>query len=596
MFRPLEKVLHVDLTEKTISIENRPELFTKYIGGAGVASKLLMEQCPPNINPFSSNAPLIFATGPFVGIFPNMTKAVAMFKSPLTGNLGESYAGENFSTALRSADYGAIIIKGSSDHPVTLTVQQEDTRIESALSLWNRSPSEVEGMIKQNLGKAAKSVISIGLAGENCVKYASAIVDRYSHFGRLGLGAIMGSKKLKAICVSGSDRKPIRPDPKFEGILKEINRLIDEADTLKKYKDLGTAANVLPLNALGALPSKNFSRSTFERADDVSGENFARAVLESKVTCPNCSVACIHLGNLNPVNASQHEQNPDTPSKKRGLVPYNYQPIFALGTNLEVSEPEKVLRLIGCCERLGMDAIMTGAVLAWATEAYEKGLIDTDETMGLRPEWGDVDTYLEMMENIANLRTECYTALAHGVDAAADRYGGRDFAVSLGKNSPAGYFTGYGHVVGTLVGARHSHLSNAGYSIDQVALFSNVSPEELVESLVKEEDWLNVLNSLVACYFSRHVYTKEIVVKALAVAGVECTVSDLMRLGREISCNLYNYKLREGFDLTTEKIPKRLLELEGPTGRLNPEIIQRMISYYIKIREHAESELCTIRS
>lgn len=594
MFKPLEKVLHVDLTEKTTSIVNRPELFRKYMGGAGVASKLLLEECPPIINAFSSEAPLILATGPLVGIFPNMAKAVAMFKSPLTGNLGESYAGGNFSTALRFADYGAVVIKGSSDHPVTLIIEKGDPRIEGAPSLWSRSPLEVEEIIRQSLGKTAKSVISIGRAGENCVKYASAIVDRFGHFGRLGLGAIMGSKKLKAVCVCGADGRPIGKNPKLERIREEINRLVDQADLLKKYKDLGTAANVLPLNALRALPSKNFSKSTYDRADDLSGENFARVVLESKASCPSCSVACIHLGTLNSVNASQHEESHATLSPEREHVPYNYQPIFALGTNLEVSDPQKVLRLIGCCERLGMDAIMTGAVLAWATEACEKGLIDTDETMGLRPEWGDVDTYLAMMENIANVRNECYTALAQGVDAAAERYGGKDFAVSLGKNSPAGYFTGYGHVVGTLVGARHSHLSNAGYSVDQVALRTNVSPEMIVESLVEEEDWLNVLNSLVACYFSRNVYTKQIVVKALAATGMECAETDLIRIGKEISCNLYNYKLREGFDLTKEKIPKRLLEVEGPTGRLNPEIIQRMINCYIKLREHANSELCTI--
>jgi aldehyde:ferredoxin oxidoreductase len=592
MTRRLEKILYVNLTEKTTSIASRPELFNKYIGGAGVASKLLLEECPHNIDPQSPKAPIILATGPLVGIFPNMTKAVAMFKSPLTGNLGESYAGGNFSIALRFAEYGAVVIKGSSEDPLTLIIEKGDSRVEDASTLWNRSPLEVEEIIKQSIGQAAWSVISIGRAGENCVNYASTIVDRYSHFGRLGLGATMGSKKLKAISVCGTDERRIGESSEFPQIRNEINRLISEAHAMKKYSDLGTATNVLPLNELGALPSKNFSRSTYDKADEVSGENFSRLVLEKKITCPSCSVACIHLGTLSSVSSSHHSQHNVAASSERDLVPYNYQPIFALGTNLEVSDPKTVLRLIGCCERLGVDAIMTGAVLAWATEAYEKKLISTDETIGLRPDWGDVDTYIEMIHNIANVRNEYYNALAHGVDAAAHKYGGKDFAVSLGKNSPAGYFTGYGHIVGTLVGARHSHLSNAGYSIDQIAQLTNLGPEAIVEALVEEEDWLNVLNSLVACYFSRSVYTKEIVAKALAAVGINRTGDDLMSLGREISSNLYNYNLREGFDLTKENIPKRLLEVEGPIGRLNPQIIQSMILHYVKIRERAELELC----
>jgi aldehyde:ferredoxin oxidoreductase len=398
----------------------------------------------------------------------------------------------------------------------------------------------------------------------------------------------MGGKKFKAICVCGTEELEISGNPAVFEIRDEINSLISHTPTMKKYKDLGTAANVLPLNELGALPSRNFSRSTYDKAGEVSGENFARTVLEKKVTCPGCSVACIHLGTHRSRSSPQQKRSRDTASSKRELVPYNYQPIFALGTNLEVSDPNEVLLLIGCCERLGVDAIMTGAVLAWATEAYEKGFISIEETMDVKPEWGNVDTYLEMIENIANARNEYYNVLGKGVDAAAARYGGEDFAVSIGKNSMAGYFTGYGHVVGTLVGARHSHLSNAGYSIDQMAALTNMEPDEIVETLVEEEDWLNVLNSLVACYFSRDIYVKKIVVKALAAVGINRSESELMRLGKEISSNLYNYKLREGFDLTKENIPKRLLEVEGPTGRLDPEIIKRMISHYAKLRKNAE--------
>jgi len=578
------KILHVDLAEGITRTENRPELLGKYIGGAGLASKLLLEECPPNTDPLSSKAPIILATGPLTGLFPAMTKAVAMFKSPLTGNLGESYSGGHLSTALRFANYCAIVIKGSSHVPVCLAIQNGDVRIEDASSLWSRSPLEVEEKIKFGSG-GAESVMSIGRAGENCVNYSNAIVDHYGHFGRLGLGAVMGSKRLKAIHVYGTNHTPITEGPEINDFRAEVNRLLNQTDVMKKYKELGTAANLLALNAINALPTRNFSKSTFDKAEKLSGENFVRTVLERKTSCPGCPTSCIHVGTLN--SGRQDGGQRETPREREG-IPYNYQPIFALGTNLEVSDPKGVLRLIGSCEGLGMDAIMTGAVLAWATEAYEKGLIDTDETIGVKPSWGNVVTYLNMIEQISNQSNEFYASLAHGVAAAAERYGGVDFAVSLGKNSPAGYLTGYGNLVGTLVGARHSHLSNAGYSIDQTHLSMDPSPEAVVESLLKEEDWLNIFNSLVGCYFSRGVYKIKIVVRALAAAGVDTSEDELNRIGREISLILYNFKRREGFDLYKERIPKRLIEVEGPSGRLDPRIIERMISHYVKMRERAE--------
>ena len=570
-----ERILHVDLTHRKTWTVRRPELFIKYLGGAGAASKLLLEECPPKIDPFSPAAPIILATGPLVGIFPSMTKCVAMFKSPLTGNLGESHAGGYFSTALHFADYGAIVIKGASHRPVTLVVENEATELQDALPLWRLSPFHVKEAIKPRIANSVRSVVSIGRAGENLVHYSGAIVDRYHHFGRLGLGAIMGSKKLKAVCVSATDEAPIVKQTGLKAVYNEISQRVVESDLMKKYQGLGTAANVLELNELRALPSRNFSESMYEKADRISGERFAESFLEQQISCPGCPIPCIHLGSL---STSQGMQ----------LVPYNYEPIFALGINLDVSNPRDVLQLISCCEQVGIDAIMTGAVLAWATEAYGKGLITADETMCTGPVWGCVETYLEMIGNIADVRNEFYAKLAQGVDAASERYGGKEFAVSLGKNSPAGYFTGYGFVVGTIVGLRHSHLSNAGYDVDQMAMMKNVSPEQTVESLVEEEDWLNVLNSLVACHFSRKVYNKGLVVRALASVGIEQSEEGLARLGKEISYNLSSFKKREGFDLTKERIPKRLLEIKGPVGRLNPLVIEQMISYYIESKRNSE--------
>lgn len=578
----LERILYVDLTERKTEVKRRREVFARYLGGAGVASKLLLEECPPRSHAFSPEAPIIFATGPLVGIFPCMSKTVAMFKSPLTGNLGESHAGGNLSTALRFSGYGAIVVRGASDTPVSLEIRSESSQIEDASSIWGLSPSQIAEQAGRPHLQGIESVVTIGRAGENLVHYGAAVVDRYHHFGRLGLGATMGSKKLKAIYVRSMDNGHVTNSTELKSVYEETRRRVEESSLMGRYRDLGTLANVLELNELRCLPSKNFSKPAFEEAEGISGERFAEQILERKTSCASCPIACVHLGNLRRPSAGERDQK-EHPSK---LVPYNYEPVFALGSNLNVSDAKGVLSLIAACEDNGLDAIMTGACLAWATEAYESCLITSDETGGLRPRWGDVATYLEMIENLANVRNPFYVALARGVDSAAEEYGGKEFAISLGKNSPAGYFTGYGALVGTLVGSRHSHLSNEGYEIDQVAMTGKVSPERIVEFLVEEEDWLNVLNSLVACYFSRNVYEKELVVKALSAIGIEQTKEQLMMLGKEIFHNLYTFKIREGFDLKKEQIPKRLLETKTPAGYLNSATIRRMISCYVMIREN----------
>jgi aldehyde:ferredoxin oxidoreductase len=585
MVSRLEKILYIDLTHKTTSVSSRPELFGKYLGGTGVASKLLLEECPQNVHPFSPDAPIILTTGPLVGTFPCMAKAVTMFKSPLTGNLGESHAGGSLSTAMRFADLGAIVIKGASETPVTIFVENDNPSVRNASSLWGLSSLEVEKALRPGSDEGTLSVMSIGRAGENLVSYSGALVDRYHHFGRLGLGAVMGSKKLKAVYVQGTDEIPLVRTSKFKSMYDEIYHRVIETDLMKKYRDLGTPANVLELNELRSLPSKNFSQPTYSKADAISGERFAEEFLERKISCLGCPITCVHLAGLRKTITPEDEPTGKESYEEIEFVPYNYEPIFALGINLDISDPKGILSLIARCENLGIDSMMVGAVLAWATEAYEKALVDADETMGLRPKWGDVETYLQMIENIADVRNSFYVTLARGVAAAGEKYGGKDFAVSLGKNSPAGYFTGYGFVVGTLVGARHSHLNNAGYSIDQTAMMKETSTQEMVEYLVEEEDWLNILHSLVGCYFARNVYDRETVVRALGMVGIQMTNEDVMRLGKEIFQNLYKFKLREGFDPAKERIPNRLLETETPAGHLDPKVIQEMISHYVKIRK-----------
>ncbi len=587
------KILYVDLTERSFKVVENPSLFKKYIGGAGVASALLLKEAPPQIDPFSPDAPIIIAASPLTAVFPCVVKAVAMFKSPLTGNLGESHAAGYFPTALSLAGYSALVVKGASVDPVILDIDGADVKIRKASSLWGLSPLKVEEALGSFGHGGLHSVISCGVSGENYVYYSNVVVDRYHHFGRLGLGAIFGSKKLKAVSVTGSEGVELTNPLTIKDFYEQVYQGIVGTEVMVKYHDYGTPANVLMLNEMGALPTENFRKTRFEDAEKISGEAIAESRLDRKISCASCPIACVHLADVKEEFSPEHERGRPEFFKESKLVPYNYEPMYALGSNLRVNDYDGLLRLISLCEDLGLDAMTAGNVLGWATEAFEKKMITEGETLGLKPVWGDVETYAAMLSNIAAVKNLFYVTLARGLDAAAEKYGGKDFAVSVGGNGPAGYMTGYGSVAGMLVGARHSHLSNAGYSYDEGNIGKKFDAEDVADYLLEQEDWLYVMYSLGVCYFSRKVYDKQTVYKLLAAIGIDYTPESLVALGKEISHNVLKYKVQEGFRMDSVRIPKRLLEPDTPWGRLDETKLKTIIAAYIKKREKEGLKLRT---
>jgi len=226
--------------------------------------------------------------------------------------------------------------------------------------------------------------------------------------------------------------------------------------------------------------------------------------------------------------------------------------------------------------------MLVGNVLAWATEAFEKGLINKKHTAGVTPKWGDTETYLTMTDHIVSKTNEFYANLTQGVEKAAQAYGGEEFAMAMGGNGLAGYHTGYASILGTIVGARHSHNNNAGYSIDQRRLHQSVKPKQIVNELIKENDWRYVLTSLVICLFARRIYTEKRVVEALKAVGIERSVKDLKKLGSEIYRSAFEFKFREGFDFNKVKIPKRIFESPTANGKLDEEVFRNMLDKYAK--------------
>lgn len=574
------KVLYIDLTKCKYWAEDRGELFQLYLGGAGVAIKLLEEECPRGADPLGPENPIIFAVGPLNGLLPMASKTVAMFKSPLTGNLGESHAGGRSAIAIRSAGYGAIVIKGASETPVYVAVHGDKVYFRDARALWGMASAVTVGRVIREREPSAglRTIMRIGRAGENLVRYASVMLETYRHFGRLGLGAVFGSKKLKALVISGSNTIGVKDRKLYREVYNEIYEMSIKSPAMKKYYELGTPFNVIPLNAMGALPVMNLRATRSDLAEKVSGETIAEKYLGRRVACAHCPIACIHL-------AALREPYPDEKYfYKTTMISYDYEPIYALGSMLGVFDPDGLLKLLDKVESAGLDAMSTGVVLAWATEAMEKGLITKGMLGGLELKWGDYEAYMKAIDGIATAKNEIFRDLGMGVEYASRKYGGMDFALAFGGNEMPGYHTGPLAHLGFLTGARHSHLDSAGYSIDQSLLKEgkDLTPEEAARRLIEEESWRQVLSSLVVCFFSRGIYKPEVVVKSLKILGVETDESSLLALGRSILKAKNEFKFREGFDPEKLRIPRRILEIPTPRGMVKEEYLRRAIEAFYK--------------
>ncbi|MCD6444272.1 aldehyde ferredoxin oxidoreductase family protein [Candidatus Bathyarchaeota archaeon] len=574
----LGRVLHIDLSKRRSWVEDRSELFSDRLGGVGVAIKLLEEELPKGADPLGPDNVIVFAVGPFTGLYPMASKTVALFKSPLTGNLGESHAGGRSAVAIRLAGYGAIVIKGASETPIYLAIHNGRVFFRDASGLWGVGSSLTVGRVirEKETGAGVRTIMRIGRAGERLVRYACVNTETYRHFGRLGLGAVFGSKKLKAVVISGKSSINVKDPASYRKVYDRIYEMATKTTLMRKYHDIGTSMNVQPLNAIRGLPTRNLKEASFEEAHRISGENLAENYLGRRVACSHCPVACIHL-------AALREPYEDEPYfYKTTMISYDYELIYALGSMLGVSDPEGMLRLMNEVEVLGMDAISTGVVLAWMTEAYERGVISDADTAGLKPRWGDWRVYLKAIRMIVEQPTEFYRDLAMGVAYAASKNGGEDYALAFGGNEMPGYHTGPAAHLGFLTGARHSHLDSAGYSLDQRLLKKGLKPsvEKVVDYLISEESWRQILSSLVVCYFARGIYRPEMVEEALKPVGYSLDVETLRKLGLEILRDKNRFKVREGFNPEKLKPPKRIYETPTPLGYVDEKLMEEAVKLF----------------
>lgn len=568
------RVLHVDLTSgraTVLAFDDR----ARHLGGSGLAAALYEAYGNPAAAPDDPSEPLIFAVGPLTGAFPIMTKVACGFRSPHTGQWAESHAGGRLGLSLRFSGYDALMLTGRAPTLSALVVGSRCMEIRDVHYLRGKGVFGA-GRELRRLGRGAsghRSTMRIGPAGENGVSYACINVDSFRHFGRLGAGAVMGSKNLKGVVVLGDGSLSLPGDKKiFSKLYKEIFTDVTTTKMMKKYHDLGTPENLEPLNALNALPWRNLQATSDPAIATVTGEYIAEHFLLRKAACAGCPVGCIHIANLRQQFGDDHEY-------LYKQVSYDYELIYAQGTMLGLSDPQDILPILDETESCGLDSMTTGVALAWATEALEKGLLtEADTLVPLR--FGQKQGYLEAIRHITNGTNDFWKLMAKGTMAAARHYGGEDFACVLGGQEMAGYATGEAYYISHALGFRHSHLDSGGYSFDQSD--SSKDPKKTVAFLIKDEHERVLLNSMMGCMFARKVYSTARMQEALEAAGFPAVAANLEAAGRAMQQLRWKLKFATGFAPEAQPIPQRFLEVTNWKGTTDAAYLDALRQEYAR--------------
>ena len=578
------KTMVVDLSARDVWWEPlQEEVLRRFIGGIGLGTYLLYKHCPPQIAPLDPANPLIFVTSPLVGSrLTTSSKFAVVTKSPLTGFIGDSLSSSFLATELKKTGCDALVITGRSDTPTLLSIDGGQVEFLDAVDLLGLTTSETEAAVKARMGRGVR-VACIGPAGERLVRFASISNDGGRQAGRTGPGTVMGSKNLKAIAFRGSGSVPVHDPDALKVIGKDLTRR-SLGPATEKYRTLGTMANVSVFNRLGTLPTRNFQQSTFDQAEEISGEEFVKSHHVKNAYCANCTIGCEHI-----------MVTTDNQTRSQGRM--EYESAFALGPLVGVGNPNAVIRASQLCDQTGMDTISAGATVAWAMECFDRGVLTTQDTGGLELRFGDEAALMTCLRLIAD-RSGIGDLLADGSRAASAAVGkgSGDWAMHVKGLEMPGYeprslkTMALGLAVSTR-GACHNRSS--AYEADFSARVDRLSVDDQRGSITMEgEDYSTVLDSLIWCKFLRKAFDdfyRESAEIYGHVTGWQITPEELKLAGERINNLKKLFNIREGWRRQDDTLPPRVLQEELPTGivqgvDLTADDLDRMISGYYRAR------------
>jgi aldehyde:ferredoxin oxidoreductase len=568
------QLLRIDLTRKQTAIEPISEsILRSYLGGKGLGSFLLLKENPSRVAPFSPRNRLILTLGPLAdSAFYGSSRYAVFTKSPQTGIYSESYSGGKITLALSRTGYDAIILEGRSTHPTYLEISDEEVLFHDASDLWGKETYEAEEAILKKTGITDAGAMVIGPAGENLVKFAVIESERWRSLGRAGIGAVMGSKKLKGMVFHGKAKRRVADPSGLKSLAREFKERAKNHPTVSVYKKFGTPMLVSIMNTIGAFPTQYWSKGTLEGWEKISAESLLEDCEVSSIACPHCFMGC---GKISKVKRGRHQG--------LSIMGPEYETIYAFGGLCMVRSLEEIIYLNDLCDRLGMDTITAGNLVAFAIEASKMKKIRG------RLEYGDADAIAETLVQIA-YRKGIGRVLSEGVRDAAKVWRMEERAIHVKGLEPAGFdprvLKGMGLAYATSDRGA-CHLRATFYKSE---LSGQIDPDQVkgkAKLFVDYEDKMTLFDAMILCRFYRDLITwKELQEIVRFACGFSLGKQALKRIASRIINLAKAFNQREGVTRKEDKLPRRFFrEILGETGKaIRPEDLQLMLREYYELR------------
>ncbi|MCW4006124.1 MAG: aldehyde ferredoxin oxidoreductase family protein [Candidatus Bathyarchaeota archaeon] len=550
------RVLFVDLNVGKTWTEKLDDNYAKtYVGGIGLGMRLWLANSKAGVDALSPENPLVLALGPVSGtMFPTGGNGHAFIsKSPATGGVGEAISHGTFGAELKRAGYDAVIITGKSEKPVYLWIDDDSVQLLDASALMGKSPSGTEVAIQDELGDYYIRVAAIGEAGEKLSKLACITNEKTRSADRTGLGAVMGSKNVKAIAVRGTHDIEVAKPEEFMDLVKEFHERMKGPAT-KKYRTVGTVENLLINNNLNCLPTRNYSSARFEDAAQISGESLNTRFVTKIIACSSCPMRC------------EHEAVIREGPYKGTMARMEYENLWALGPNVGVNKLDAIIKAAELCNYYGMDAQSVGVTIAFVMDCVEKGLLKSSDLDDIDAKFGNAEAVLQLIEKMGK-REGVGDILADGVKAAAEKFG--NGVANLAQHIKGLEVTGYDlrslktTALGYAVSFRGADHSSGVYAVDLKGEVDRLKAEKGRGKIVKAyEDIYAIIDSLIVCKNARGSFYKELADMAKlysSVTGVEVTADDLAVAAERIVALAKLINLREGLSRKDDTLPWKVM-------------------------------------
>ena len=550
-------ILYVDLTNgKTRTEKLSDGVAKKYVGGIGLGMKLYLSNSKAGVDPLSAENPLVLAVGPVSGtMFPTGGNGHAFIsKSPETNGVGEAVSHGTFGAELKRAGYDAVIFTGKAEKPVYLWIDDDSAQILDASQVWGKSPGETEDAIKNEIGDYYVRVASIGLAGEKLSKIANIINEKTRAAGRTGLGAVMGSKNLKAIAVRGTRDVAVAKPDEFIAMVKEFHERM-KGPAAQKYRTLGTSENIMVQNALSCLPTRNFNNAHFDNAEKVSAEALNERYITKIIACNSCAMRCEHEAVI--------REGPYKGTQTR----MEYDNVWALGPNCGVDKLDAIIKAAELCNFYGLDATSAGVIVSFIMDCHEKGILTHEDLGGLDAHFGNADALVQLIEKIGK-REGIGDMFADGVKKAAEKIGkgSMELAMQVKGLEVTGYdlrclkTTALASAV-SFRGADHNR--SGAYTIDLKGKVDRLKAEKGRGKLVKDaEDTYALIDSLIICKNAKGTLYNELADMAKLyrlVTGYEMTPEEFIVTGERINTLAKLINVREGKSRIDDTLPWKIM-------------------------------------